>query len=106
MTYENDTGEGLRPGGESFDAGVSEYGSAPLVVRAGRSLDDHASGYSLTWLNQQESATALMPALGSGRKRTVPVRLKPSGAGIPVTVEVDPPTSGFRETAYFQLTLG
>ncbi|WP_327418959.1 hypothetical protein [Streptomyces sp. NBC_01233] len=105
VTYENDTDEKLRPGGESFDASVSESGSAPLVVRAGKSLDDYASGYSLTWLNWRESAAALLPPLGTDEKRTVPVRIKPSSKGIPVTVEVDPPTAGFRETAYFQLTL-
>ncbi|WP_411102997.1 hypothetical protein [Streptomyces sp. cmx-4-9] len=105
VTYENGTDGELHPGGESSDAGVSEYGPAPLVVRAGRSLDDYASGYSLTWLNQQESAAALMPPLGPDKKRTVTVRIKPSGKGIPITVEVDPPTAGFRETAHFQLTL-
>ncbi|MFE9635844.1 hypothetical protein [Streptomyces sp. NPDC006463] len=105
VTYENDTDEELRPGGESSDASVSEYSSAPLVVRAGKSLDHYASGYSLTWLNWRESAAALMPPLGTGKKRTVPVRIKPSVRGIPVTVEVDPPDAGFRETAYFQLTL-
>ncbi|MFG2988025.1 hypothetical protein ACGFZK_01715 [Streptomyces sp. NPDC048257] len=105
VTYENDTDEELRPGGDSPDAGASEYGPAPLVVRAGKSLDHYASGYSLSWPNQRESAAALMAPLGAGKKRTVPVRIKPSGKGIPVTVEVDPPSAGFRETAYFQLTL-
>ncbi|WP_404962310.1 hypothetical protein [Streptomyces sp. 147326] len=105
VTYENDTDEELRPGGESSDSSVSESGSAPLVVRAGKSLDDYASGYGLTWLNRRESAAALMPPLGADEKRTVPVRIKPGSKGIPVTVEVDPPTADFRETAYFQLTL-
>ncbi|MCX5078058.1 hypothetical protein OG321_37040 [Streptomyces sp. NBC_00424] len=105
VTYENDTDEELRPGGESSDAGASEYGPAPLVVRAGKSLDDHASGYSVTWLNRREAAAALVPPLGTEKKRTVPVRVKPSVKGIPVTVEVDPPTAGFRETAYFQFSL-
>lgn len=105
VTYENDTDEELRPGGESPEAGVSEYGSAPLVVRAGTSLDDYASGYSLTWLNWRESAAALVPPLGTDEKRSVPVRVKPSRTGVPITVEVDPPAAGFRETAYFQLTL-
>ncbi|MEU9798934.1 hypothetical protein [Streptomyces sp. NPDC051000] len=105
VTYENDTDEELRLGGDSSDDGVSEYGPAPLVVRAGKSLDDHTSGYSLNWLNQRESAAALMPALGTDKKRTIPVRVKPTKRGVPVTVEVDPPAAGFRETAYFQLTL-
>ncbi|MFB7462767.1 hypothetical protein ACFCZ1_04560 [Streptomyces sp. NPDC056224] len=105
VTYENDTDEELRPGGDSFEASVSANGSAPLVVRAGKSLDDYASGYSLSWLNRRESAAALMPPLGTEKKRTVPLRIKPSAKGIPVTVEVDPPDAGFRETAHFQLTL-
>ncbi|MFJ2593770.1 hypothetical protein [Streptomyces erythrochromogenes] len=105
MTYENDTDEELRAGGESPAGAASEYGPAPLVVRAGRSLDDHASGYSLDWVNWREAGAALVPPLGTDRKRTVPVRVRPSTKGIPVTVEVDPPTAGYRETAHFQLTL-
>ncbi|MFE9468592.1 hypothetical protein ACFYNW_34075 [Streptomyces virginiae] len=107
VTYENDTDEAICPGGESSDESVSEYGPAPLVVRAGRSLDDRTSGYSLNWLNSRESAAALMPPLGTDKKRTVPVRIRPSTntKGISVTVEVDPPAAGFRETAYFQLSL-
>ncbi|MEU7602188.1 hypothetical protein AB0B78_28370 [Streptomyces sp. NPDC040724] len=105
VTYENGTDEELRPGGESSDSSVSGFGNAPLVVRAGKSLDDYASGYSLTWPNQEESAAALMPPLGTDKKRTVPVRIKPGSKGTPVTVEVAPPTAGFRETAYFELTL-
>ncbi|MFE1825890.1 hypothetical protein [Streptomyces yangpuensis] len=105
VTYDNDTDEELRPGGDSAASAVSSYGDAPLAVRAGRSLDDSASGYSLNWLNSDESAAALMPPLGADRKRTVPVRVRPSTKGVPVTVEVEPPTAGFRETAYFQLTL-
>ncbi|MFD9380010.1 hypothetical protein ACFWBH_31610 [Streptomyces sp. NPDC059999] len=105
VTYKNDTDEELLPGGESPEAGVSEYGPAPLVVRAGTSLDDYASGYSVSWSNRRESAATLMPTLGTDKKRSVPIRVKPSRKGIPVTVEVDPPSAGFRETAYFQLTL-
>ncbi|THA86025.1 hypothetical protein [Streptomyces sp. A0592] len=105
VTYENDTDEELRPGGESPAGAVSEYGPAPLVVRAGRSLDDHASGYSLDWVNSREAGAALMAPLGTDRKRTVPVRVRPSAKGIPVTVEVDPPAAGYRETAHFQLIL-
>ncbi|MFE1900379.1 hypothetical protein [Streptomyces yangpuensis] len=105
VTYDNDTDEELRPGGDSAASAVSSYGDAPLAVRAGGSLDDSASGYSLNWLNSDESAAALMPPLGADRKRTVPVRVRPSTKGVPVTVEVEPPTAGFRETAYFRLTL-
>ncbi|MFD9412320.1 hypothetical protein ACFWBN_35680 [Streptomyces sp. NPDC059989] len=105
VTYQNDTDEVLRPGGDSLDAAVSGLGSAPLVVRAGRSLDDYASGYSLHWQNRGESAAALMPPLGVEKKRTVPLRVKPSMKGVPVTVEVRPPAAGYRETAHFQLTL-
>ncbi|MER5777479.1 hypothetical protein ABT144_24965 [Streptomyces sp. NPDC002039] len=105
VTYDNDTDEELRPGGESLDSAVSESGLAPLVVRAGESLDDYVSEYSVTWSNRREAAAALMPPLGTEKKRTVPVRVKPSRKGIPVTVEVDPPTADFRETAHFQFTL-
>ncbi|MFE6906342.1 hypothetical protein [Streptomyces erythrochromogenes] len=106
VTYDNDTDEELRPGGASAASAVSSYGgSAPLAVRAGRSLDDSGSGYGLNWLNEEESAAALMPPLGADRKRTVPVRVRPSAKGAPVTVAVTPPTAGFRETAHFQLTL-
>ncbi|MFB6783550.1 MULTISPECIES: hypothetical protein [unclassified Streptomyces] len=36
------------PGGKSQDSSVSAVGSAPLVVRAGKSLDDYVSEYDLT----------------------------------------------------------
>jgi hypothetical protein len=106
VIYENGTGKELRPGGESFDDSVSELGPAPLVVRPGRSLDDYVTDYDLTWLDQEKSASVLMPPLAGGEKRTVPVRIKPTRAGIPVTVEVDPPDAGYREAANFQLTVG
>ncbi|WP_030759635.1 hypothetical protein [Streptomyces sp. NRRL F-2664] len=106
VTYDNDTDEELRPGGESAASAVSEYGDAPLTVRAGRSLDDHTSGDSLDWLNSKESAAALLPPLGTDRTRRVPVRVRPGAKGATVTVEVDPPAAGYRETAHFQLTLG
>ncbi|MGW6615698.1 hypothetical protein ACWGA0_19935 [Streptomyces erythrochromogenes] len=105
VTYENDTDEELRPGGDSPADAASEYGPAPLVVRAGRSLDDHASGYGMDWVNSREAGAALVPPLGTDRKRRVAVRVRPSAKGIPVTVEVDPPSAGHRETAHFQLTL-
>ncbi|MDH6228861.1 hypothetical protein [Streptomyces sp. MJP52] len=105
VTYDNGTDGTVRPIGDSPGTGVSEYGPAPLVVRAGRSLDDHSSGVTPSWLNSEEVAAALVPPLGPDRRRTVPVRIKPNGEGVTVTVEVAPPTASFRETAYFQLTL-
>ncbi|WP_079148495.1 hypothetical protein [Streptomyces agglomeratus] len=105
VTYENDTDEEQHLGGESFEGSVSGIGSAPLVVRPGTSLDDYGTDYSLSWLNREKSAATLMPPLAEDDKRTVPVRIKPTRAGIPVTVEVDPPNAGYRETAYFQLKL-
>ncbi|MER5852934.1 hypothetical protein ABT126_39730 [Streptomyces sp. NPDC002012] len=81
VTYENGTDEELRPGGESFDRGVSGIGSAPLVVRPGKSLDDHVTDYGLTWLDREKSASVLMPPLGEDEKRIVPVRIKPTRKG-------------------------
>ncbi|MEV6839710.1 hypothetical protein AB0N17_35315 [Streptomyces sp. NPDC051133] len=106
VIYDNGTDHQLRPGGQSFDDSVSDLGPAPLVVRPGRSLDDYVSDFDLTLLDGQTSASALLPPLGAGGKRTVPVRIKPTRAGIPFTVEVAPPDAGYRDTAYFQLTAG
>ncbi|AWI31238.1 hypothetical protein [Streptomyces tirandamycinicus] len=105
VTYDNGTDETIHPIGESPDAGVSAYSSAPLVVRAGWALDDYSSETTLNWLNSREAAAGLVSPLSPDRKRTVPVRIRPNGEGITVTVEVTPPTASFRETAYFQLTL-
>lgn len=105
VTYDNGTDETIRPIGESPDAGVSAYSSAPLVVRAGRSLDDHSSGATVHWLNAEEAAAALVPPLDPDHERTVPVRVRPNGKGTTITVEVAPPTASFRETAYFQISL-
>ncbi|MFF5970525.1 hypothetical protein ACFY7C_03260 [Streptomyces sp. NPDC012769] len=107
VTYENDTDEVIHPGGDSLDGSVSTstYGQAPLVVRAGESRRDDAAGYGLDWPDWRATATALMPPLGEGETRTVPVRIQPTRKGIPVTVQIAPPDPGYRETAHFQLTL-
>ncbi|MFJ9108766.1 hypothetical protein [Streptomyces sp. NPDC102283] len=98
VTFKNGTDEELRLNGDSFPP--------PLVVRAGESGDDDASLYSLTWLNSEKSAAALVPPLPESQERTVPVRLKPARKGTPVTVEVTPPDAGYRETSHFQVALG
>ncbi|MEV0415508.1 hypothetical protein AB0I68_33230 [Streptomyces sp. NPDC050448] len=105
ITYVNDTDEVLHPGGQSAKSSVSTFTGAPVVVRPGKSLDDHASDYTLTWLNEDEAASVLVPPLGKGKKRTVLVQVRPSRQGIPVTVEVKPPSAGYRETAYWQFDL-
>ncbi|AKN72762.1 hypothetical protein QR97_26020 [Streptomyces sp. PBH53] len=106
VTYENGTDSAVRPGGRSREDSVSDIGQAALVVRPGKSHDDYVADYDLDWLNEEASAAALMPPLAEGETRTVPVRIKPTRAGIPVTVEVAVPDAGYRETAYFQLTAG
>ncbi|MEU3732853.1 hypothetical protein AB0E81_26095 [Streptomyces sp. NPDC033538] len=104
VTYENGTDEKILPGGESSEDSVSEAGPAPLSVRAGEPLDNY-SEYDLTWLNRQESAFLLILPLDGGETRSVPVRVKPSERGTPVTVEVAPPDDGYRDTAHFQFVL-
>ncbi|QTE02944.1 hypothetical protein [Streptomyces cyanogenus] len=104
VTYENGTDDELLPGGDSAEDSVLEYGPAPLVVRPGKPRDDYVSDYDLTVLDREKTASLLLPPLAEGEKRTVPVRIKPTRAGIPVTVEVAVPDAGYRETAYFQLT--
>ncbi|MEU5710527.1 hypothetical protein [Streptomyces flaveolus] len=106
VTYENGTDAEVLPGGPSLEDSVSEIGPAPLVVRPGESLDDYVTDYDLDWLNRQAAASDLVAPLAEGEKRTVPVHVKPTRAGIPVTVEVAVPDAGYRETAYFQLTVG
>ncbi|MFF5536350.1 hypothetical protein ACFY71_28360 [Streptomyces cinerochromogenes] len=106
VTYDNGTDTEVFPGGRSLEGSVSGIGPAPLVVRAGRSLDDYVTDYDLTWLNRDTSAAELVPPLAEGEKRTIPVRIKPTRAGVPVTVEVAVPDASYRETAYFQLTVG
>lgn len=98
VTFKNDTDEGLRLGGEEF--------SDALDVEPGESGQDYAPGEDVNWLNPDEAAAVLLPPLPEGEERTVPVRLKPDRKGGPVTLEVTPPHPGYRETAYFQLTLG
>ncbi|MFD7631814.1 hypothetical protein ACFV7Q_38410 [Streptomyces sp. NPDC059851] len=104
VTYRNGTDEEQHIGGDSAKAAVSTYGSAPLVVRAGRSLDDYATD-GVEWSNVDESAAALLPPLAEDGKRTVPVRVKGGRKGMTVTVEVRPPDKGYREAAYWQFTL-
>ncbi|MFF5161072.1 hypothetical protein ACFY3N_33495 [Streptomyces sp. NPDC000348] len=100
VTYDNGTGEEVPLGGESIG------GASPsLEIREGESLDDYSAGYSLTWLNRQECASALAPPLGADETRGVPLHVRPSEEGIPVTVEVEPADDGSREKAYFQLVL-
>ncbi|OKI62202.1 hypothetical protein AMK14_33700 [Streptomyces sp. TSRI0445] len=98
VTFKNDTDEGLRLGDEEF--------SDTLDVEPGESGQDYAPGEDVNWLNPDEAAAVLLPPLPEGEERTVPVRLKPDRKGAPVTLEVTPPHPGYRETAYFQLTLG
>ncbi|MEV6422848.1 hypothetical protein [Streptomyces sp. NPDC051662] len=108
VTYENGTDQPLTPGGGSADESASEYGPAPLVVRAGESLDDNGpdDGSTSDWLNRLEAGAQLLPRLGAGETVTVPVRVAGSAEGMPITVEVAPPDDGYREAAYWQLTLG
>ncbi|MFI7239876.1 hypothetical protein [Streptomyces cyaneofuscatus] len=98
VTYGNGTDEELTLDGDSY--------SASLVVRAGEARDDYATAYTVQHLEDAKSAAALTTPLAEGDERVVPVRLKPSRKGIPVTVEVSTPTPGSRDTAHFQLTLG
>ncbi|MFE6913296.1 hypothetical protein [Streptomyces rubiginosohelvolus] len=98
MTFNNGTDGELRLGDEAF--------TDTLDVEPGASGQDYASGGDVNWLNPDEAASALAPPLPKGDERTVPVRLKPDRKGAPVTLEVTPPHPGYRETAYFQLTLG
>lgn len=98
VTFKNGTDEDLRLGDEEF--------SGTLDVQPGESGQDYAPGDNVSWLNWREVASALAPPLPEGEERTVPVRLKPDRKGAPVTLEVTPPHSGYRETAYFQLALG
>ncbi|MEU5209016.1 hypothetical protein [Streptomyces sp. NPDC020742] len=107
LTYENDTDATLTPGGDSAAASVSEYQAAPLVVRAGDPLDSGTpeGGSSSDWLNRDEAAQRLMRPLRAGERRTVPVRVVGSVEGMAVTVAVAPPDDGYRETAYWKVTL-
>ncbi|TYR66000.1 hypothetical protein FY004_03325 [Streptomyces parvus] len=98
VTFKNGTDEDLRLGDEEY--------SGTLDVQPGESGQDYAPGDNVSWLNRDEAASVLAPPIPEGEKRTVPVRLKPERKGSPVTLEVTPPHSGYRESAYFQLTLG
>ncbi|MET8562731.1 hypothetical protein ABZV75_19800 [Streptomyces flaveolus] len=98
---------------EDLEQGLDGYGqmeragrSGPLVVRPGKSLDDYVTDYDpgLTaspHIRLRPGATA-----HGGREAhsTRPRQADPGG--VPVTVEVAVPGAGYRETAYFQLTVG
>lgn len=106
ITYDNCTDKELRPGGKTPDTSVGTIGdSAPIVVRAGKPLDSDISSSDVIFLDRAETVSALMPTLGEGQKRTVPIRVKPGTAGNPVTLEVRPSSAGYREIAYWQLDL-
>ncbi|CAM5278488.1 hypothetical protein GCM10010253_45510 [Streptomyces badius] len=98
VTFKNGTDDQLRLG--------DEESSGTLDVRPGESGQDYAPGGDVRWLNWKEVASALAPPIPEGEERTVPVRLKPDRKGAPVTLEVTPPHSGYRETAHFQLSPG
>ncbi|MFJ3904901.1 hypothetical protein [Streptomyces sp. NPDC090025] len=109
VTYENGTDQTFRLGGDDVrDAVATVAHEAPLVVRAGRSFMDAANGESVDWSGQdmRVAEAALMPPLGPDETRTVTVLVRPERAGTPVTVEVEPPDASFRETAYFEFSLG
>ncbi|MGW3074604.1 hypothetical protein [Kitasatospora sp. NPDC001132] len=121
ITYDNGTGQELRPGGTSPDTGLGTTGgSAPVVVRAGKAIDSGpasltptsgagsapAPAPAMSFLDRAESVTALTPPLGTEQKRTVPVRVKPDREGGAVTLEVAPKSPGYRDTAYWQFDLG
>ncbi|MGW1088126.1 hypothetical protein ACWD4L_17820 [Streptomyces sp. NPDC002596] len=107
ITYENGTDRAISLGGSSADETASEYGPAPLVIRAGKPLDDYGpdDGSTSDWLNRLEAGTELLSRLDEGKSVTVPVRVTGSRKGMPITVEVAPPDDGSRESAYWQLTL-
>ncbi|CAM5231312.1 hypothetical protein SCALM49S_04995 [Streptomyces californicus] len=98
VTYENDTDGELHLGRTSLDR--------PLAVRGGAADEDDTSDYSTSWVNSEQSEDALAPVLPEGESRVVPALVEPSRKGAPVTVEVTPPHSGYRETAYFELSVG
>ncbi|MFB8138716.1 hypothetical protein [Streptomyces parvus] len=98
VTFKNGTDEELHLGEETF--------SETLDVESGESGEDYAPGHHVTWLNRDETASALAPPLPECEERTVPVTLEPAREGAPITLEVPPPHPGYRETAHFQLTLG
>ncbi|MFJ6516215.1 hypothetical protein ACIQMO_29615 [Streptomyces sp. NPDC091406] len=98
VTFKNGTDEELLLGEERF--------SDTLEVEEDEYGQDYVAGSYVSWVNWDEAASALVPPLPEDEERTVPVRLKPDRKGVPVTLEVTPPHSSYRETAHFQLTLG
>lgn len=108
VTYENGTDATLSPAAGSADESVSEYGDAALVVRAGDPLDDTGpdDGSRSDWLNDDQVAHKLRKPLGEGESLTVTVRVAGDTKGMAVTVELNPPPDqGYRDAAYWKLTL-
>ncbi|MFI0864622.1 hypothetical protein ACH4RA_31000 [Streptomyces smyrnaeus] len=112
VTYENDAHGELRIGARDAVANVSEYGDAPLVVRAGDSLDDTSlDGSTSDWHNSRAVGRKLSEPLGEDESVTVPVRVtvRPGdGHQAPLTVAVLPGgehSTVHRDTAYWEMTL-
>ncbi|MGW7415187.1 hypothetical protein [Streptomyces sp. NPDC054863] len=107
LTYDNGTEEAIRPIGDSED-GASSYdiSHAPLIVRAGKLYDgDAATTASIKWANDEQVARELLPSLEAGDSVTVPVHVTDAKRGTPVTVEVKPPSAGYRPGAGWEFTL-
>ncbi|MGP3985458.1 hypothetical protein [Streptomyces sp. 3N207] len=113
VTYENDSDGELRIGERDAEANASEYDDAPLVVRAGESLDDTGAedGSTSEWHNSAAAGRTLAKPLGEDESVTVPVRVtvRPgSGEETSLTVSVLPEgdnSNMYRDTAYWQMTL-
>ncbi|MFG2142255.1 hypothetical protein [Streptomyces sp. NPDC048650] len=106
ITYDNDTDEPIRPIGDSED-GVSQYdiSHAPLIVRAGKLYDDDADPADINWANDEQAARKLLPSLEEGESVAVPIHVTDARRGTPVTVEVQPPSAGYRPGAGWEFTL-
>ncbi|MFF4948406.1 hypothetical protein [Streptomyces chattanoogensis] len=108
ITYDNDTDEPIRPIGDSEDGGVSQYEIShdPLIVRAGKVYGtDAAAPGDINWANDEQVARKLLPPLEEGESVTVPIHITDAKRGTPVTVEVEPPSAGYREGANWEFTL-
>ncbi|MGP3973156.1 hypothetical protein ACTWQF_03795 [Streptomyces sp. 8N114] len=113
VTYENDSDGELRIGERGAETNASEYDDAPLVVRAGESLDDTGAedGSTSDWHNREAAGRTLTKPLGEDESVTVPVRVTVSpgnGDKTSLTVSVLPEGQDagmYRDTAYWQMTL-
>lgn len=107
VTYKNGSDRTFSPGDGRVGESGSSYEPAPLDVRAGRPGDDYGpvDGSRISWLNDQEVDAKLLPELGEDESVTVPMYVTGSRRGMPITVEVTPPDPGYRESAYWALTL-